>query len=673
MPDDIITEVDLKDKDKFEFIHISDLHFNRNCANINGISDRYDPRLTKNPLYTTTEKTLSEDLVESLNGNLNTDAVVVSGDLVEEGTGFEHVIKEFKDLGTKWFGDAPNRFVIVPGNHDVLFDENTGSRVRRASEYREAISKFDSKDINQTPVWLNKKFLFDIKLFKCNGFSVLICGFESTYIETSKVRGFGYITPEQMEFIENTIRAYIERENCIKIAVIHHHVVPVSSDVDTDKSNLEMAELVVSLTYDAREFLRWLSKNNFSMLIHGHQHEPFISGTSEFTHTHSQKEIIIAGAGSVSKIMTTGGNYFNHVTLSPANGIEIRTFKANRTDTWGFKEDSACSFPLYNHGASVSNNMANILDQIVDDFKEEILKSSDGVPRTLRVTDYFNKNSLSIALREMLIAFGIVKHVGSEYIITYNGNDEIPISFVKAIARFLSARGDRGFTMFSNWEHAEEQHENLYSPLMILSYFEKKRNLLQKPTTDVRTGKYTLCAMFAYMNDKLSILLRYHESWRVYLIPTYNESKNSDAFQEFKARKCFKAQSVTCPVTEGYVEELNKNCRILNIHRVLNRTPRPSPSRGELTVHHYDMNFYSLTPKCIEATGGMDRCKWFSLDDCMKYKHINLKEPEKSYQYGENGILENNIDLIKFAFKKAKELEKDKHLIIPKQPAKGLK
>ncbi|KWT79141.1 hypothetical protein ASN18_2762 [Candidatus Magnetominusculus xianensis] len=580
------------------------------------------------------------------------------------------MIEDLSNLKSKWFADENNRFVIIPGNHDMHHQDDIPQRRRTAGAYKLAMSSFDNAKLS---IWTNEGFFFDIKLFKCKNFSVLICGLESTYLETKSINGIGYITNDQMTLVEKAIKSYVSDENCIKVAVVHHHVVPISNGVDPSKSSIEDNRLVISLTSDARVFLRWLSKNNFSMLIHGHQHESFISMESDFTYSSHQRDIVIAGVGSVSKIKDNkdktkrSDNCFNYIRLSLEKGIEIKTFKVNGVDFFGFGTTGtdSRSFPLYNHGASVSYNMANILDGIVSDFKSNKLNPTGGETKIIDVTGYFNKNSLTIALREMLIAFGVVKNIDSKYSITYNRNDEIPISFIKSIAHFLRARGDNGFTMFSNWEYSGKQHEDLYSPLMMLSNFERNSYLSGHPIGNIRLNKYTLCAMFARLNDKLSVLLRYHASWCVYLIPTYKETDDPDVYQHFKVRQCFKVKPVKCPIREGYVFKLNDDCKISNIHESLNRTPKPSPSRGELTVHQYDMNFYSLTPKCIEATEDVTICKWFTLDDCKKYKHVKLKEPEKSYQYGKDGIFENNIDLIEFAFKKAEELERNRHLIIP--------
>ncbi|MBF0404417.1 metallophosphoesterase [Candidatus Magnetominusculus xianensis] len=86
----LITEVDLKENDKFEFVHISDLHFNRDMAL--EAEDYYDTRIVNDPRATTRCKTLSGDLIESLgeynsvnDDKLKPDAVVVSGDLVHRG------------------------------------------------------------------------------------------------------------------------------------------------------------------------------------------------------------------------------------------------------------------------------------------------------------------------------------------------------------------------------------------------------------------------------------------------------------------------------------------------------------------------------------------------------------------------------------------------------------
>lgn len=140
---EIIQEVPLPDIDSFEFVHISDLHFARKSAKP---TDRYDPNWLRTLPYD--EIDLHEDLIKTLGSeseNRIPCACIVSGDLVESGvdsTPYKEVFDNLSRLSQEWFRGQTDRFVIIPGNHDVQWQDRYVNDKRVAEGYGIALGRF---------------------------------------------------------------------------------------------------------------------------------------------------------------------------------------------------------------------------------------------------------------------------------------------------------------------------------------------------------------------------------------------------------------------------------------------------------------------------------------------------------------------------------------------------
>jgi 3',5'-cyclic AMP phosphodiesterase CpdA len=669
----LVKEIVLPEVTVFRALHISDLHFGRNNDKW---TDRYDPRYLKDcPRH---EIDLHSDLIKSLNENhLETPlACIVSGDLVEAGetaTAYNDVFSNLSQMSKEWFGGSNNdHFVIIPGNHDVMWPKKFKTKERTADAYKLALSTFYGNDPAKYRDWGD--FLCDIKLFKCKDFSVLVCGIESTLVESETVRGIGCISQPQMDMIRQAMsdRDLIDDDACIKVAVIHHHVLPVTRDIVLEMERFEnnpdkapeIKSITASLTYDAREFMRWLAKNKFSMVLHGHQHKPFLA--TELEKRSKQKEIVIAGVGSVSKIIvdevTTErtDNYFNYLTISLSEGIQITTYRAINKPLFGFKkEDDDWHFPIYHSGLSISRNLSNKLDSINEPHKAGSPISKGGEIYDIDLTDFFEESSFTIVLREILISFGVLIAENGKTKIRYHDKDQLPFSFLKVLSRCLKLRGERHVSLFGDLaDYPVNKHNKLDSPLLFLANFEKQwYSAHGLKGVDLRKDKYILYPLFRNARGNLEILLYLHEGWQAYLIPTRNPSKEADDLYQFKRfpfKKGFRK--------ETHLKKLNKECICTN---VITRQPVPSPSRGLLTSHEFDMHFYSLTEYGFDDLDN-DRqgWRWFSPEECLNLDHVGLSDVVRNIQFGEGGLFNNNLDVVAFAFEKARQLSGEKVLDI---------
>lgn len=661
---DIVHQIELPDCESFEFIHISDLHFGRDTEKW---CDRYDPDRIKNK-YPHEKMDLHLDLTKSLRSDTSVhslSACVISGDLVDAGENkevYKDVFENLTAFSKEWFGDATDRFVIIPGNHDVQWSVRSRSDKRSADGYKMALASFyDKYDFLFKMYEEFGDFLWDIKLFICKNFKVLICGIDSTLVETSATRGIGYISNSQREKIESAIAdlKLIDDSECIKIAVIHHHVVPILKDITMEGEHKDRP----SLTYDSRDFMRWLTKNNFSLVLHGHQHKPFIA--TEHERDGNRKELIIAGAGTISKILnddedqvsTNPNNYFNHIAISPENGIKISEYQANQIPMWGFNRTESFTFPIYHSGISVSYNLAMVLDKIYSKYRNNEYQSPGTNLLSIDLTDDLGKTSLSIALREILIAFGVLEDTDGRYILKYHHKDELTISFLNILSRQLKARGADKPKLFNDWtNYPSIKHRDLFSPLIYLANLERKwQESIGFKDEEIRRGEYILYPIFCKQNGELNILLHLHEGWSVYLIPTRTigvHNKELWAFKNLPLKNRFEKNA--------HIKPLQEKCRVKNISA--RTTPKPSPTRGLMTLHNYDAHFYTFTLNGLQNIEIRDRSwKWFSYNECNDLDHVDLSEPEKTYQYGKDvGIFPNNLEIIQYVFDNAEKLLEEK-------------
>ena len=56
----------------------------------------------------------------------------------------------------------------------------------------------------------------------------------------------------------------------MKIALLHHHPISAPQSIDSD------AVRFFNWMEDGPKFLQYLNAQGFSMVVHGHQHEPFV-------------------------------------------------------------------------------------------------------------------------------------------------------------------------------------------------------------------------------------------------------------------------------------------------------------------------------------------------------------------------------------------------------------
>lgn len=170
-------------------------------------------------------------LVQEIN-QLNPDAIIISGDLTDEGLTFQ-----FKKVANEIKKFKCSQLIIFPGNHDY---RHTGYLV-----FKEFF-----------PMSLNKVHEFK----DGNDKRVVIISIDTALPD----RDEGEIGVNQNLWINEILKSY--DDNVIKIVAMHHHLISIP---DTGFTNL------IGIL-DSGDALRTLTENNVSLVLCGHKHRPWL-------------------------------------------------------------------------------------------------------------------------------------------------------------------------------------------------------------------------------------------------------------------------------------------------------------------------------------------------------------------------------------------------------------
>lgn len=313
-------------------LHLSDLHFGDNHA-------------YKNPLSTTLP-TSKELMVDALVGDL-TDLgneyvngiglVIISGDISwaanphEFSNAIEFITKLKQELGI-----GSEHIIVVPGNHDIEWLQDDGKIDTNAElNYRNFY-----KDIyNSLP--LNS--MVRINQYKMGGKNVCIVALNSCRLESPENAGYGYVGADQLKIMTDYFRSHQNID--YKIAVLHHHLLPVNYMEDYDP-----AAKRISMLLDSESVMQSLVSCGVQTVLHGHQHQPYFSKIRRVIPgfvTRGQKtcldgELNVVGAGSLGvqqpKLNVIGRNSYNILKINDNKSLTIMT-RIKSSNGVGFYSD----------------------------------------------------------------------------------------------------------------------------------------------------------------------------------------------------------------------------------------------------------------------------------------------------------------------------------------------
>jgi 3',5'-cyclic AMP phosphodiesterase CpdA len=208
---------------RFEIVHLSDLHFGNPSAHLR----RTDGAEVLGPL---------------LQGRLMPSYVVISGDITFQGlkSGYAEALEAIRPPLAAARIPMKN-IVVCPGNHDVVREDAERPMFKTFDEWSSSLRGDKECTFAKNPVRILQTEAADFLL-----------------INTAHHGLWGYGLVNAME-LKRITKQLIKTPHRPRIAVLHHHLVPVVED-DT------------STTRNAYEVLEVLQEHDFTMILHGHQH-----------------------------------------------------------------------------------------------------------------------------------------------------------------------------------------------------------------------------------------------------------------------------------------------------------------------------------------------------------------------------------------------------------------
>jgi predicted MPP superfamily phosphohydrolase len=302
--------------EEFIILHLSDVHFG---------SKHYFSNLpsSDDSIPEADRPTLAKYLVESLGQFTNPgDFLALTGDvtqmaLTEE---FEAATKCIQTISPALRNGTINtgkNFMVIPGNHDVNWNIQQADPKARYLGFTPYI-RFRTELGFQIDNQVQPERLYEI-CDLIDRHNCIIVGFNSAVLEGPDDHR-GYIGETQLKNALVEVSNICKERSPFKIALMHHHLVPVSSL----ESSLKVPDEVLR---DSSYIKTQLSENGFNLVLHGHRHfghEEAIDSKGD-----GSSAIIIVGCGSTGVVNSERDSQplqFNRVAirnLSDKNAIAI--------------------------------------------------------------------------------------------------------------------------------------------------------------------------------------------------------------------------------------------------------------------------------------------------------------------------------------------------------------
>jgi len=318
-----------------KLLWFSDLHFSITPGH-HAFPGRISPSGDERPIADAVEQSLEQE-GDTFAG------IIVSGDLTwaAEPKEFEQARAFLVRLSKRAaFTEASaRRLAIAPGNHDLKFSATPalpGTEVRTVRpQYKRAYSKFYEDLFHRPPnefLSAGRRFLLGRSL------PVEIAVLNSVLLEqvpqpdakgpgaSTKVmrfQGQGYLGERQLSDVAKGMGWTSRPElagRVIRVVVLHHHVVPVAY------SEQAIYGANYSTVLDAGRLGEWLVSHRVDVVLHGHQHEPFVARLSRPADKKRGREwhtVHIVGMGS-------SGVVSDHRPVNNPNVFAVLDFRSDQ-------------------------------------------------------------------------------------------------------------------------------------------------------------------------------------------------------------------------------------------------------------------------------------------------------------------------------------------------------
>ncbi|MEQ8272770.1 MAG: metallophosphoesterase [Deltaproteobacteria bacterium] len=302
-------------------LHLSDPHLHPDYHQFSiGDADAQNP-------------TLASIVYESLKPKALPGLVVVTGDLTWTGTKeeFEFARDFLEDLRAQ-LGLQRDHFVLLPGNHDIQWSEQSTSEydwskpVRVAADvakanYREFLQRWYRVEPNQ--------YLAVGRRYFVRGAPTLdVVGLNTSELQQDRnhFAGLGRVTDEAFSHaVEEMSWSEDIRGAQLRVLAVHHHILPV---VLQERASDSPRGFGISL--DAGLQIRRAAEFGVDLVVHGHQHHPHYGYVrSEPKPNSPSRGVLVLGAGSCGvrddHLGPIRKRQFNLITLH-RNAVEVDSY-----------------------------------------------------------------------------------------------------------------------------------------------------------------------------------------------------------------------------------------------------------------------------------------------------------------------------------------------------------
>jgi 3',5'-cyclic AMP phosphodiesterase CpdA len=308
-------------------LHITDLHFGKNHA-FPSAKNGTDP-------------SLAQAIQLAIPHDRRPGIVLVSGDLTWSGARdeFELATECLNELRSV-LGINPQNFVIVPGNHDlgwVNATESTGKAVYELANST-ARAEYERFFSNWYSVSADNDLSIGRRFFVTGGPTLDVLGLNSSSMQQTEnvFAGLGRIPDAAYKRSADAL-SWSEglRPAQVRVVLVHHHVLPVSSVESAADSSRGFG-----LALDAGAQLNRAREYGVNLIVHGHQHQPFVASYSgiplqgaEVAEGHA---VLVLGGGSAGVQDHHLGAFrhraFNLLRLHD-KGVDVELFATHETAT----------------------------------------------------------------------------------------------------------------------------------------------------------------------------------------------------------------------------------------------------------------------------------------------------------------------------------------------------
>ncbi|WP_122445824.1 metallophosphoesterase [Pseudomonas viridiflava] len=301
----------------FMLIQISDIHF--------GSKHYFSSIPVANDNIPMSDRpSLEKYFIESLSATSNRgDFLAVTGDVTQMALTdeFESAAKCITAIGNALndgVRHSGKNIAIIPGNHDVnwsIQQADPKARYLGFSPYIRFRSSFGLHIDNQ----IEPERLYEIHDL-IEKWNIVVVGFNSAVLEGPDDHR-GYIGETQFKNAMQEINALCSERKPLKIALLHHHLLPVSSL----ETNLKKPDEVLR---DAAYIKHSLIENGFSIALHGHRHfahEELIDQNGD-----GGNKLLIVGCGSTGVVNSERASQplqYNRLSIrqQPDNNLTVVT------------------------------------------------------------------------------------------------------------------------------------------------------------------------------------------------------------------------------------------------------------------------------------------------------------------------------------------------------------